>query len=90
MNCDGSILGVHGDKYILNSYNDWRLIKDFAKDNKMELPSLTVSGFDQEKYVEWMEIAPSIDPEAPPVVTNTILQCIDDNSGFAVRFTIKF
>ena len=90
MNCDGSALGVHGEKYILNSYNDWRLIKDFATENKMELPSLTVSGFDQEKYAQWMDIAPSIDAEAPPAVTNEILQCLDDETGFEVRFTIKF
>jgi len=44
----------------------------------LSLPDVIITDFNQVKYSKWQELAPFINCDAPAVVCNAILDCVDD------------
>ena len=84
-------LGRHSATYIFNSIKDLHLIKETASNLSLDLPECIVTNFSQETYSMWQDVAPCINIDAPPVVCNVLLDCLDDNERHTeVKFKFSF
>lgn len=67
-------MGRFGKAYILDNFEDLKVIKRAAAEKNVRLPDLIVTPFDVERYPEVQKELPFINADCSGVVCNMILE----------------
>ena len=78
---DPDVLGKYSNNYLIDNFEDYRILREASKIFNLNLPNCTIIEFDQEPSEAW-EMSGLGDVNLPGVVCNSILDFLADEQRF--------